>query len=431
MMWRKASLATWMLLLTLCLGAPAAWAAAPFGFFSGLVDGGNSGNGVVPIAGWALADSGVFAVDIVVDGAIVGRSNYGRSRPLVTKEYPHFPDSAAPGFGYELDTTKFLNGMHFVSARVESRTGEVAYLNRIRLQFTNTEADLLPFGKIEFPNLGAQLYGTCTPWTPSNRDSRNYNIVQGYALGVNVQNEETGIGYVELLLDGANLFDDFSGDLGSYNSKAGCEYLPEAGGYTNCYGLYRPDLLQIYPGLKDTPNAGFRFALDIGDLMSAHVEQDGTVIQPQYVPGSHQIDIRVGDIAGNVTDIASIAVFFTCFDFTNQDLGFGMIDNPVPGLLFGGNVIASGWALDYEGVNAVLVYVDGNLYNFAYYGLARPDIFSEYPNYPTAATSGWYSYIDTTQLSNGVHELSAQVVDSNGVYTFIGKIPMTVENPIP
>ncbi len=430
MMWRKASFTTWVLFLTLCFGAPAAWAAAPFGDFTGLINGGNSANGVAPIAGWALADSGVLAVDIVVDGAVIGRANFGRGRPGVTKMYPNYPDSAAPGFGYELDTTQFLNGMHVVSARVESRTGVVSYLNRIRLQFTNTQADLIPFGKIEFPALGAQLYGTCTSFL-TNPDNRVYNIVQGYALSANTQVNQKGIGYVELLLDGALLYDDFNTDLGSYNSKAGCEYLPAAGGYVNCYGLYRPDLLQIYPGLKDTPNSGFRFALDIGDLMSPHTLNDGTVISPQYVPGSHQLDIRVGDVEGNVTDIASIAVFFTCFDFTNQDLAIGNIDNPVPGLLLGGNVIASGWALDYEGVNAVLVYVDGNLYNFAYYGLDRPDIFSEYPNYPTSATSGWYSYIDTTQLSNGVHQLSAEVVDHNGVHTFIGKIPMTVENPQP
>jgi hypothetical protein len=399
-MWRKALLA----MVMLSLGATGAWAAAPFGNFGGLVSGGNSGNGVEPVFGWALAQTGVFAVDIVVDGAVVGRANYGRGRPTVTKEFPNYPDSAAPGFGYELDTTRFLNGMH---------------------------VDLIPFGKIEFPQLDATMYGNCTPWA-SDPNNRIYSVVSGYALDVNVQNNETGVAYVELEMDGALLFDDGSGVLGSYNSKQGCEYLTAAAGFSNCYGLYRPDLLQIYPGLKDTPNAGFRFVLDVGDLLSDHVDGGtGLPIPAQYAPGSHQIDIRVGDVQGNVTDIGSIAVFLTCKNFTNEDSAIGMLDNPTPGLLAGGEVITSGWALDFEGVNAVLVYVDGNLYNFAFYGLARPDILLEYPSYPDAATSGWYSFIDTTQLSNGVHEVSAIVVDGNGVQTFIGKLPMTVANPIP
>src|ERR1700680_3423295 len=94
---------------------------APFGHFDGLASGGNGAVGTVGLTGWALAQDGVFAVDIVVDGGIVGRATYARQRPRVAVLYPGFPDSAAAGFGYQLDTTHFLNGLHAVSARVQSR----------------------------------------------------------------------------------------------------------------------------------------------------------------------------------------------------------------------------------------------------------------------------------------------------------------------
>jgi hypothetical protein len=389
-------------------GAAGAWAApGPFGNFNGLISGGNSGNGVAPVWGWALANTGVFAVDIMVDGAVVGRANYGRGRPAVTKEFPGFPDSAAPGFAYELDTTQLENGLHTVTARVISRTGRVAVLNSVVLQFTNTNADLLPFGKIQFPNEGAVMVGQCGLKNPN----RIYSIVDGYALDVNAPSNEPGVAYVELLVDGAILF----------NSQADCANVPAAGGLVECYGIQRPDIEQLFPGLKDAPHAGFRFALDIGSLVGSG----------EYTRGSHQITMRVGDQFENVTDIASIATTFTCLDDTNEDQAIGGIDQPVVGLLSGGLIAISGWAVDFEGVAAVLIYVDGNLVNFAALGTPRPDIVSEYPSFPANPAPGWYTFIDTTQLSNGVHQLSVQVVDFNDVYSFIGKQPFTVANPLP
>jgi hypothetical protein len=405
---RKAFLTLAALALLAVPGATGAWAAAsaPFGNFGGLLDGKNSGNGVEPIWGWALATTGVLWVDIVVDGAVVGRANYGRSRPTVTKEFPGYPDSAAPGFGYELDTTHLENGLHTVTARVTSLTGRVAFLNSVVLQFTNTNADLLPFGKIEFPNEGAVMVGQCDP-----TQDPIYSIVSGYALDVNAPFNEPGVAYVELLIDGAI----------RYNSQVDCHNLTAADGLVECYGIQRPDLEQLFPGLKDAPHAGFRFALDVGDLV-------GTGL---YAPGSHQISIRVGDQFENVTEIASIATTFTCLDFDNQDQAIGGIDQPVIGLLYGGLIVVSGWAVDFEKVEAVFYYVDGKPINYALPTLPRSDIVSEYPSYPANPTPGWYGYIDTTQLSNGVHQLSAQAIDKNLVLSFIGKVPFTVANPLP
>src|SRR5579859_3913496 len=116
---------------------------APFGQFGGLPNGNNGATGTVGVTGWALATDGVFAVDIVVDGGIIDRATYGRQRPGVAAQYPGFPDSNAAGFAYELDTTHFLNGLHQISARVESRTGLVTYLNSVTVDINNVTANLI------------------------------------------------------------------------------------------------------------------------------------------------------------------------------------------------------------------------------------------------------------------------------------------------
>jgi len=247
---RRKAFLTMVALSLLVSGATGAWAAAaPFGSFDGFARGGNAANGVVAVQGWALAETGVLEVDIVVDGVIVGNANYGRSRPTVTKLHPGLHDSAAPGFGYQLDTTHFLNGMHTVTARVMSTTGQVVYLNSLQFQFANTNADLLPFGKIEFPNQQAELSGNGDgqPDLLGNCDVDNqtrqpiWSIVSGYALDVNAANNNPGVAYVELLIDGALTF----------NSQYDCHYEAQAGGLSDCYGLRRPDLEQVFPGLKD------------------------------------------------------------------------------------------------------------------------------------------------------------------------------------
>src|SRR5690242_18823587 len=92
--------------------------AHPFGYFGGLAGDCNAGAGLLSLTGWALEDNGVLAVDILVDGLVAIRDNYGRARAGVTARFPSYPDSAAPGFGVQLDTTHYLNGLHTVTARV-------------------------------------------------------------------------------------------------------------------------------------------------------------------------------------------------------------------------------------------------------------------------------------------------------------------------
>src|SRR4051794_34463045 len=71
-------------------------AAPPFGNFDSIVGGGNSGAGLLAVAGWALDDNGILAVDLLVDGLVAGRAAYGRARAGVTARFPGFPDSAPP-----------------------------------------------------------------------------------------------------------------------------------------------------------------------------------------------------------------------------------------------------------------------------------------------------------------------------------------------
>lgn len=403
------------------LAAVPGWAAAPFGSFGGIVGGGNSGSGQLPLTGWALDDNGVLAVDVLVDGGVAARANYGRARAGVTARFPGYPDSASPGFALQLDTTHYLNGAHTVTVRVKSRAGEVTFLPPQVIYFTNTTHDLQPFGSIEFPKAQAELRGNCDVNSPDRR----YAVISGYALDAGLTDFDTGVAYVELLIDRARGFDPWTGT--EFSSDLACTFNAVTGGQTDCYGIRRTDIERVYPSLKDSPHSGFRFVLDIGDLVTA-LPIPG--YEPAYNQGAHILTIRAGDHASQVRDIAEIPVTFVCDQNLPNESSVGDIDLPQNGLLYHGLVTTTGWALDWEGVQSIQVLVDGNPVGNATYGFPRPDVFalSYYPGYPNVGNPGWQFKLDTTKLNNGEHFLDVIVTDVKGVTTDLGKRRFVVNN---
>jgi hypothetical protein len=406
-------------LAAVLLAAPAV-AAPPFGWFGGVLDGtngvgANGGSGVIPIAGWALDDNGIQNVDILVDGSIVGRSFYGMSWPGVLARYPGFPDSDLPGFGFELDSTHFLNGVHTVQARVRTRAGETILLEPRRILFTNSEHVLQPFGTINFPRAQAELRGTCN----FTQAQRRFSVVYGYALDAGVTEDDYGVGYVELLIDRAVVA----------NSDLDCRFdntVNGTGGPTDCYGLLRLDVERDFPSLKDSPHSGFRFVLDIGALVTRLPGE----VDPPFSQGHHVLTIRAGDHANQARNIAEIPVTFSCDENNANENAIGNIDQPLRGLSYHGVIQTTGWAIDFEGVSQVLILVDGTIVGAASYGIPRPDVqdLYFYAGYPNLAAPGWQFALDTRQLADGEHFLEAVVVDNAGFNTYIGKRRFVVSN---
>jgi N-acetylmuramoyl-L-alanine amidase len=409
-----------IMVAVVALASPA-HAGQPFGAFGGQVGGGNGLNGTAPLFGWALADNGVAAVDVLVDGIVDGRAIYGRSRPGVTQSFPGFPDAALPGWVYNLDTTHYLNGIHTVSARVRSKKGETADLKGRQFQFGNSPSQLGPFGQIEFPNANAELFGDCAQTCQGLggngpdlivANPRRYSVVSGWALDTGVNPNDSGIGYVELLID-RSLFSP-----SGYSSKIGCFYTPETGGLTNCYGLRRQDISNSFPQLRDSIHSGFRFVLDVSQLINCGL----------YSPGHHTVTIRAGDQFGTVREIAEVPVTFSCADFGTNDPSVGAIDVPGAGLLYSGTVQVTGWALDYQGITVVTALVDGVAIGSSGVTLPRPGISALYPGYPNSAAPGFKIPLNSRKLANGRHKLQVIASDTLGADTLLGEVTFTVAN---
>ena len=392
-------------LAALLVAPVTAWAAAPFGYVDDPTDGVGGAAGIFGVTGWALDDDGIKTVDVYVDGATSGRAFLGGHRPDVQVLYPGYPDSATAGWSFNLDTTQYLNGLHTVTALVTSDSGERVFLNPVLYEFLNTTANLVPFGAINSPRPNTDLFGNCDLGGP-----RRYSVISGYAVDAGLEIGDTGVGYVELLIDGSLWA----------NTRVDCEFDPARGGLSDCYGLRRFDVEHSYPTLRDAPHSGFRFVIDVGFLLDY-----------AYVPGFHVLTIRAGDVKGQAAEVAELPVTFFCDDLIDNEGSFGDIDLPLNQITFSGTATITGWALDWEGISEVLIYVDGNPFASATRGLPRPVVSSQFPGYPDSAAPGWSFTFDTNLVPNGTHNIQVVVRDQSpdAVLTVIGERAFTILNP--
>ena len=401
-----------LVLSLLLLSTVPAAAETVLGFLEGPVYQGNAGTGAIGFTGWALADSGVRRVTIQVDGVDVGQARHGFSRPIVADLYPGFPDSAGAGFTYHLDSTQFNNTVHQISAKVLTNDGvETIIAGTQGVSFVNSTPLLVPFGRIEQPRRNAQLYGRCNRDCVFDPGNSIYTPVTGWALDLGMEIGDAGMAWVEVMIDGEIY----------YNTRRDCDYTA-ALGLHQCYGLPRLDVERGFPFAIDAPNSGFRFLLDIGDLITCW----------GLNRGHHTLTIRAGDISTQNANIDEHPVFFQCIEDLPADAGLvGNIESPREGAKYSDNILFQGWALALEGVARVDVYVDGQSIGTATFGIdSRPGVAVQFPGYPDVAAPVWALTYDSNNLSEGFHQVQVFVVDTVGTSTRIGERTFFVENRI-
>lgn len=116
---------------------------------------------------------------------------------------------------------------------------------------------------------------------------------------------------------------------------------------------------------------------------------------------------------------------------------FGTIDTPGQGAQVAGSTYANwGWALTpqpkyipYDG-STITVFVDGVPVGHPQYNLYRGDIFGLFPGLMNSNGAVGVFTLDTTTLSNGVHQIAWSVVDSGGQGAGLGSRYFTVLNGV-
>jgi ADP-heptose:LPS heptosyltransferase/GT2 family glycosyltransferase len=91
--------------------------------------------GLVSVGGWAVANAGVRAVHVALDGQEIGEAGIGLSRPDVGNQFPRIPGARQGGFNFVRRLEGELHGEHLLTVTVRDCKGSEKQV-RLPLQVT-------------------------------------------------------------------------------------------------------------------------------------------------------------------------------------------------------------------------------------------------------------------------------------------------------
>ncbi len=83
-------------------------------------------SGISNLRGWAVAESGIAAIEIDIDGVYAFNVPMGGARGDVADAYPDYPDSGLSGFSMAFNYKSMVAGEHVMTARAISNDGNIA-----------------------------------------------------------------------------------------------------------------------------------------------------------------------------------------------------------------------------------------------------------------------------------------------------------------
>ncbi|MBI4893844.1 MAG: carboxypeptidase regulatory-like domain-containing protein [Acidobacteria bacterium] len=182
----------------------------------------------------------------------------------------------------------------------------------------------------------------------------------------------------------------------------------------------RPDVESAYPNSPRSYRGGWGYM-----LLSYFLPNGGN--------GNYKLYAIATDIEGKTTNLGSKSI---TVDNANATKPFGAIDTPGQGETVGGaNYVNFGWTLTPQpgkvpvDGSTIFVYLDGAPIGNVTYNLPRSDIDTLFPTYANRFGAVGYRYIDTTQLSNGIHTIAWSVTDNLGRADGVGSRFFWVFNP--
>ena len=161
----------------------------------------------------------------------------------------------------------------------------------------------------------------------------------------------------------------------------------------------------------------------------------GYMLLTNFLPGGNgtfNLHALVTNKGGQTFDLGTRTI---TVDNAHASKPFGTIDTPGQGATVSGNAFVNfGWALTQNphciavDGSTVFAYVDGVLLGHPNYNQFRADIAGLFPGLCNSNGAVGFFYIDTTQLSNGVHTIYWVATDNAGHTDGIGSRYFTVAN---
>jgi hypothetical protein len=187
----------------------------------------------------------------------------------------------------------------------------------------------------------------------------------------------------------------------------------------------RPDVAALYSGFSNKNDAGWGAQLLSNELVNSNGSGplgNGTFTLHAIATDGNGLTADLGAHVVTVNNAAS-------------PLPFGAIDTPAPGATISGTAYVNfGWALTPLPSNiptdgsSIWVFIDNHPVGHPVYNKSRSDIQGLFPGYANTNGAVGYFYINTTTLTNGIHQIAWSVTDNAGHTQGIGSRYFFVQN---
>lgn len=419
--------------------------------------------GTVIVGGWLLDINGVSKIEVFVDGNISGLASTGIAREDVAAAYPQYNNKNS-GFYYELNTRNLGNGAHVISVRETSNNNIQTIIPPVKVTISNSNVigyvdtltnnqqltgtvnvggwflDFYKVSKIEilvdgevkgtavtgglrkdvytaYPEYQNQNSGFSYQLNTKELSNGTHNITVRETGSTNVQtslpqikviiNNLGVIGYVDTILNNQQVSNTVSVGgwlLDNYGvSKIEILVDGKAVGIATT-GSTREDVAAAYPQYNQK-NSGFHYTLDTTLLTN----------------GNHTIIVAETSKDGSQNTLTPLTIA------VNNKAAIGYIDSLTDNQQVGGIVNVNGWAIDYNAVSYIQIYVDGIVNGVAVYGYERSDVAAAYPEYNNK-NSGFSYSLDTKSLSNGSHVITAMETNTKNIKSSLHSVTINVSN---
>jgi ADP-heptose:LPS heptosyltransferase/GT2 family glycosyltransferase len=323
-------------------------------------------SGILRIDGAVVCAVQLESVEAFIDGARIGKAEFGRVRPDIETLHPGYPNSRFSGFALVADVGGYGSGAKTIAIRATARGGIT------RVATAPVEIPELPASPPLVRDPGFQHHcDEITLATTGRIALRGWAVCPAPTEEILVLLDGTEIGRAEL-------------------------------------GLERPDLGNLFPSLAHARRPGFAFYAETGKafagehLVTLQVRREDRQAHEAQIPvvAGGRSKSRAAGVAGD-PDLR--------LHIDSPHLIGGAAEAPVRG-----NLEIGGWALAREGVAAIDIAIDGAPVARADYGLRRLDIQAAFPGWADALASGFQALLPHRIMPRGAHAVTVTLRDKAG-----------------
>ena len=327
--------------------------------------------GLLRVQGWVVCLVQIESVEAFIDGARIGKAEFGRVREDIEKMHPGYPNARFSGFALVADVSGHGSGSKTIAIKATARGGIV------RVATAPVEITELPTAGASIPDLGFHYHCDEVTLTRTGRLT-----LRGWAVCPSP-------GTVVVFLDGEKM--------------GHAEPGPE-----------RPDIGNLFPGLAHARQPSFTFNAQTGRSFTG--EHLVTLQLCREDGQTHEALLPVFAGGGNASHaLAATGDPDIKLYIDTPNLIGGLVDAPVRG-----NLDISGWALARAGVAAIEIAIDNTPVALADHGLRRLDLTGVFPDWADALASGYQALLPHRFLPKGSHRVSVTLRDKAGKEASLG-----------